>query len=195
MGWRIEQQYKQYRYFKVSLNAIDKIIMAIQSLNWDESGLGVRVQKLSAWASGPLFFKYFWQFRGKQWPRPLFAAFRSLLLWGYTIAIITPMPRPAHVVQSGPRARLHVLQNSGRQMFMLRNKTLSAQDHHWRNPGRKKLKRVQQDKSTHLSALTGSMQRKMADGLQRFDTPQDSNPCYLTHYNLPQPMSHELEFI
>ena len=52
------------------------------------------------------------------------------LLRGSTIAIISPCARPAHVAESGPRAGLQVLQNSGSRMFMLRVKTLSVRDRH-----------------------------------------------------------------
>ena len=37
------------------------------------------------------------------------------------------MHKPAHVGESGPRARIHELQNSGSQMFKLKFKTLKAQ--------------------------------------------------------------------
>ena len=62
-------------------------------------------------------------------------------LWGSesTIAIIIPCARPADVAESWPRARLQVLPNSGSQMFMLRVKTLSVRDRHWRNPRRRKI--------------------------------------------------------
>ena len=35
---------------------------------------------------------------------------------------------PAHVAESGPLARLQVLQNSGSQMFIFRVENLSARD-------------------------------------------------------------------
>ena len=50
----------------------------------------------------------------------------------------SPYTRPAHVAESGPRVRLQVLQNSGSRMFMLRIKTLSSRDRHWRNQRKRK---------------------------------------------------------
>ena len=44
--------------------------------------------------------------------------FLSLLLKGYTIAIITQCARPAHVAESWPLDRLQVLQNSGSRMVI-----------------------------------------------------------------------------
>ena len=78
---------------------------------------------------GPLYFKYFRQFKGKQWPS-LSVAFALRLYNSYdhcVIIIITPM---RHLVESGPLTRLQVLQNSGSRMFMLRVKTLSERDRH-----------------------------------------------------------------
>ena len=48
-------------------------------------------------------------------------------------AIIKHMLRPALVANFGPLAPLQVLQNSGSLMFILRVKTLSVRDSHWRN--------------------------------------------------------------
>ena len=42
-----------------------------------------------------------------------------------------PCARPAHVAESWPLARIHVVQNNGSQMFMLRFKTLSMRNRHW----------------------------------------------------------------
>ena len=79
-----------------------------------------------------------------------------------------PCARPAHVAESWPRARLLA---SGSRMFMLRVKTLSARawDRYWQNPlaSKKIIEREQQYKSAHVSALTCSVPRKMAEGRQR----------------------------
>ena len=84
----------------------------------------------------------------------------------------TPGPAwPAHAAESGPRARLQVLQNSGSRMFMFRVKTLSARDRHWRNPRKKNYRERSNIKSACVSALTGSVPRKTATGLQRVSAP------------------------
>ena len=48
--------------------------------------------------------------------------------------IITPCYKPAQVAKSRPRARLLVLQKSGSQKFMQKDKILPVQDCHWLNP-------------------------------------------------------------
>ena len=57
-------------------------------------------------------------------------------------------------------ARLQVLQNSGSQMSILRVKTLLVQDHQIEE--KEKYFFVQQYKGASVSALTGSVPRKMA---------------------------------
>ena len=87
-----------------------------------------------------------------------------------TIAIIIPCARPADVAESWPRARLQVLPNSGSQMFMLRVKTLSVRDRHWRNPRRRKnyyYKERSNMKSARVSTLTGSVPLNMAAARQK----------------------------
>ena len=64
------------------------------------------------------------------------------------------------------RARVQVLQNSGSRMVVLRFTTLSARDRHWRNPRKKNYREHSNIKSARVSALTGSMPRKMADARQ-----------------------------
>ena len=66
------------------------------------------------------------------------------------------------MAESGPRAGLQVLQNSGSRMFMLRVKTLSVRDRHWRNPRKKNYRERSNIKSARVSARTGSVPRKMA---------------------------------
>ena len=85
---------------------------------------------------GPLFFKYFRQFKEKR---------RQALLW-----LVLGCDRPAHVAESGPLAWLQVLQNSGSRMFMLSVKTLSARDRHWLNP-RKRNYRERGNIKAHVS--------------------------------------------
>ena len=59
-------------------------------------------------------------------------AFSGTLLRGYAISVITAHALGQHMWSASPglQARLKVLQNSGSQVFMLRVKTLSAQDCH-----------------------------------------------------------------
>ena len=69
-------------------------------------------------------------------------------------------------------ALLQVLQNSWSRIFMLWVKTLSARDHHWRNPRKKHFRAWEcrlhsKIKSARVSALTGSAPSKMAEGWQR----------------------------
>ena len=73
------------------------------------------------------------------------------------------------MAESGPRAGL---QNSGSRMFMLRVKTLSVRDCNWRNPRKKNYRECSNIKSECVTALTGSVPRKMAATLQK-----DSAPC------------------
>ena len=63
-------------------------------------------------------------------------------------------------------ARVQVLQNSGSRIFVLRFTTLSARDWHWRNPRKKNYRERNNIKSARVSALTGSMPRKMAEVLK-----------------------------
>ena len=67
-------------------------------------------------------------------------------------------------------AWVQVLQSSGSLMIMLRFTTLSAWDRHWLSSRKKKLQRAHCDsniKSACVSALMGSVPRKMAEVLQR----------------------------
>ena len=64
------------------------------------------------------------------------------------------------------RARVQVLQNSGSRMVVLRFTTLSARDRHWRNPRKKNYRERSNIKSARVSALTGSVPRKMAEARQ-----------------------------
>ena len=61
------------------------------------------------------------------------------------------------MAESGPLALLQVLPNSGSQISILRLQKKKISHRLW----------VQQYKSAHVSALTGSVPRKMAEGLQR----------------------------
>ena len=65
------------------------------------------------------------------------------------------------------RALVQVLQNSGSRMVVLRFTTLSARDRHWRNPRKKNYRERSNIKSARVSALTGSVPRKMAEAQQR----------------------------
>ena len=78
------------------------------------------------------------------------------------IATISANVPYQHIRRVLARARVQVLQNSGSRMVVLRFTTLSALDRHWQI-------------STHVSALTGSVPSKMAQGLQGFSTHQESN--------------------
>ena len=60
------------------------------------------------------------------------------------------------------RVRVQVPQNSESQMVVLRFTTLSARDRHWRNPRKKNYRESSNIKSARVSALTGSVSRKMA---------------------------------
>ena len=98
--------------------------------------------------------------------------FQALLPWflrGYTIAKLhdnhCPWASPAHV--AWPLALLLLLQGSGRQIFMLRVKTLSARDCNRGKSREKKRYRELQCKSICFSALTGLVPRKMVKGQQR----------------------------
>ena len=100
-------------------------------------------------------------------------AFLRLLLQGYTIAIITPMRKAStcgQVLAQWPLAQLQMLQNSGNVMFMLRAKTRSAQDLHWRNQRKKNYIEYINIKAlvSVYCVLTGSAPRKMAEGDQIF---------------------------
>ena len=64
------------------------------------------------------------------------------------------------------RALVQVLQNSGSQVVVLRFTTLSAQDRHWRNPRKINYRECSNIKRARVSALTGSVPRKMAEALQ-----------------------------
>ena len=112
--------------------------------------------------SGPLFSIIFDNSRKNNGQAPFVTFCFEALQWLWS----RPCARPAHVAESGPRARLHVLQNSGSQVLMWSVKILSARDRHWQNP-RKKLWRAQQYKSARIGALTGSVIRRMAKGLQK----------------------------
>ena len=78
---------------------------------------GMRVEKPSKVA---FVFQVLQTIQGKTKARD-FAILAPRLYWA-PIAIITPMCQPAHVAESGPRARLQVLQNSGSWMFIFRVK-------------------------------------------------------------------------
>ena len=74
-------------------------------------------------------------------------------------------------------ARVQVLQNSGSQMVVLRFTTMSSRDRHWRNPRKTNYRECSNIKSARVSALTGSMPRKMAEALQSDSTShQELNP-------------------
>ena len=77
---------------------------------------GVKVEKPSGCATG---FQVYSTIQGKI----TFQPFLSLLLWGSTIAVITPQaPGPNMWPESGPLVQLQVLQNSASLMFMLESK-------------------------------------------------------------------------
>ena len=59
-----------------------------------------------------------------------------------------------------------VLQNSGSRMTVLKFTALSAQDRHWWNPRKKNCRERSNIKSACVSALTGSVSRKMAEERQ-----------------------------
>ena len=64
------------------------------------------VEKPSGWATG---FQVFSTIQGKTMTQP----FLLPLLWGYIRALSRPCTRPAHVAESGSRAQVQVLKNSG----------------------------------------------------------------------------------
>ena len=92
-------------------------------------------------------------------------------LRGSTIAIISAHVPGQHMWASadpGPTTKLtQVLQNSASWMVVLRFTTLSARDRHWRNPRKKNYRERSNIKSARVSALTGSVPRKMAEALQK----------------------------
>ena len=101
----------------------------------------------------------------------------------------TPGPAwPAHAAESGPRARLQVLQNSGSRMFMFRVKTLSARDRHWRNPKKKK---AQQYKKRVCQCTDGLSATQNGHGAaEGFSTVRESNPSRPTLCNSSLILSH-----
>ena len=92
-------------------------------------------------------------------------------LWGSIIAKSLVMCQASTSGQVLALARVQVLQNSGSLMVVLRFTTLSALDchWHWRNPRKKN--RAQEYKSACVSALAGSVLRKMAKGQQWVSAP------------------------
>ena len=75
------------------------------------------------------------------------------------------------MAELGPLARLQLLQNSGSWMFMLRVITLSVQDRHWQKSKKKYYRECRlrsSIKSVCISALTGSVQQKMAESGRGF---------------------------
>ena len=74
------------------------------------------------------------------------------------------------------RARVQVLQNSGSQMVVLRFTTLSAWDSHLQNARKKNYRELSNIKSTLVSALTGSVPRKIAEAWQEFQLSSGIEP-------------------
>ena len=79
------------------------------------------------WIVWPSIFKNFQQFKKNEGQALLW-----LLFQGSTIAIITPTRTCGWVLAPGPTP-------SASQMFMFRDKILSARDPPWRNPRREKI--------------------------------------------------------
>ena len=71
----------------------------------------------------------------------------------------------------GQWAQLQVLHNSGSRMFTFRVKTQLAPDSQWRNLRRKKERESSNTKSARVCALTGSVQRRMAEGWKKVSAP------------------------
>ena len=98
-------------------------------------------------------------------PRPLLC--RHTPLSGICMPVYIKRP-PAHVGECWPKPEFTLSKTlGGSQMVVLRFTTLSARDRHWRNPRRKNYTERSNIKSARVSALTGSVPRKMADAQQR----------------------------
>ena len=144
---------------------------------------------------GQLYFKYFRQFKGKQWPS-LSVAFALRLYNSYdhcVIIIITPM---RHLVESGPLTQLQVLQNSRSRMFMLRVKALSARGRHWRNPRKKKNNRECSNIKAQVSVHWRAQRHAKWRGAKGFSTMLESlcticAQCSSWHWAAHQPRKSE----
>ena len=136
------------------------------------------VEKPSEWGlqsgaewglSGPLFFKYFQQFKEKPMAKP----FLSLLLSGYTIAVIMPMHQASTcgwVLAPGQTPRAPKQWKARSLILMLRADSA-------RSPLTKfKKKSVQQYNSTCVSALTGLVPLKWHMGCSEYQHPLGVNP-------------------
>ena len=88
-------------------------------------------------------------------------------LRGSTIAMSLPKCRARTCGLVQALTRIQLLQNSGCLMVVFRSTTLSAWDRHWRNPREKNYRKGSNLKSARVSALTGSVPRKMAKARQR----------------------------
>ena len=118
---------------------------------------GLRVENPNCW---PLFSSFF----DNSWAKH----FWDISLEALQSLQSRPCARPAHVAESGPLARLQVLQNSGSQMFILRVKTFPERDCHWRNQRKKNYREHSNIKSTCVSALIGSVLAKWPRGCREF---------------------------
>ena len=107
--------------------------------------------------------------RNKEKPKPL--TWRSVSSEALQSLQSLAMCQASTSGQVLARARVQVLQNSGSRMVVLRFTTLSARDRHWRNPRKKNYRERSNIKSVRVSALTGSVPRKMAERRQKVSAP------------------------
>ena len=149
----------------------------IELRRWAWPVLGMRFEKPS---SMTFVCQVFSTIQGKTKAKHCF----FILPWGSTIAVITST-RPAHVAESGPLALLQVLQNSGSLMFMLRVKTLSARDRHWRNSREKIVESTAIQKHACHSTDGLSATENGRGAAEGFGTQWKSNPCRQTIYAWP----------